>query len=80
MFKQRRLTIPKSFFIKRTHSIRQIALDNMELTRAVEALLQSKKPFIVAGGGVHYAKACETLQKFAEKYQIPVAETQAGKI
>ena len=70
---------PEEFFIKRTHSIRQIALDNMELTRAVEALLQSKKPFIVAGGGVHYAKACETLQKFAEKYQIPVAETQAGK-
>ena len=70
---------PEEFFIKRTHSIRQIALDNMELTRAVEALLQSKKPFIVAGGGVHYAKACETLQKFAEKYQIPVAETSAGK-
>ena len=70
---------PEEFFIKRTHSIRQIALDNMELTRAVEALLQSKKPFIVAGGGVQYAKACETLQKFAEKYQIPVAETSAGK-
>ncbi len=70
---------PEEFFIKRTHSIRQIALDNMELTRAVEALLQSKKPFIVAGGGVYYAKACETLQKFAEKYQIPVAETSAGK-
>ena len=70
---------PKDFFIKRTHSIRQIDLDDMELARAVETLLQSKKPFIVAGGGVHYAKACETLQKFAEKYQIPVAETQAGK-
>ena len=70
---------PKDFFIKRTHSIRQIDLDDMELARAVETLLQSKKPFIVAGGGVHYAKACETLQKFAEKYQIPVAETSAGK-
>jgi 3D-(3,5/4)-trihydroxycyclohexane-1,2-dione acylhydrolase (decyclizing) len=70
---------PEEFFIKRTHSIRQIALDNAELTRAVEALLQSKKPLIVAGGGVHYAKACEALQKFAGKYQIPVAETQAGK-
>ncbi|MEY8211623.1 MAG: 3D-(3,5/4)-trihydroxycyclohexane-1,2-dione acylhydrolase (decyclizing), partial [Gammaproteobacteria bacterium] len=70
---------PEDFFIKRTHSIRQIDLDDMELARAVETLLQSKKPFIVAGGGVHYAKACETLQKFAEKYQIPVAETSAGK-
>lgn len=70
---------PEEFFAKRTHFIRQIALDDMELTRAVEKLLQSKKPLIVAGGGVHYAKACEALQQFSEKHQIPVAETQAGK-
>tara|TARA_B110000305_G_scaffold241686_1_gene316994 strand:- start:97 stop:1953 length:1857 start_codon:yes stop_codon:yes gene_type:complete len=70
---------PEAFFTKQTHSIRQIKLDDAELKRAIEVLLKSKKPLIIAGGGVHYAKACEDLQNFAKKHQIPVAETSAGK-
>ena len=70
---------PDNFFTKRTHSIRQIRIDNVELAHAVEILKQSKKPLIIAGGGVHYAEACITLQQFAKKHQIPVAETSAGK-
>ena len=42
-------------------------------------LKNSKKPLIIAGGGVHYASACNTLQEFSKKYKIPVAETSAGK-
>ena len=34
---------------------------------------------IIAGGGVHYAQACEELARFAARHAIPVAETQAGK-
>jgi 3D-(3,5/4)-trihydroxycyclohexane-1,2-dione acylhydrolase (decyclizing) len=70
---------PEDFFIKRTHSIRQIKIDDVELASAIEVLLQAKNPLIVSGGGVHYAKACEALQQFAKKHQIPVAETSAGK-
>ena len=34
---------------------------------------------IVAGGGVLYSQAEEQLIAFAEKHNIPVVETQAGK-
>ena len=70
---------PEDFFVKRTHSIRKIKIDDAELALAVETLKNSKKPLIIAGGGVHYADACIALQEFAKKYQIPVAETSAGK-
>ena len=70
---------PEDFFVKRTHSIRKIKIDDAELARAVETLKNSKKPLIIVGGGVHYADACIALQEFAKKYQIPVAETSAGK-
>jgi 3D-(3,5/4)-trihydroxycyclohexane-1,2-dione acylhydrolase (decyclizing) len=39
----------------------------------------AKAPVIVAGGGVHYAFATHALGWFADHYQIPVVETQAGK-
>ena len=34
---------------------------------------------IIAGGGVQYSKATEQLKNFAEKHQIPVVETIAGR-
>ena len=70
---------PEDFFKKRVHNIRKIKVDNEELVRVTEILKNSKKPMIIAGGGVHYANACDTLKKFSEKYKIPVAETSAGK-
>ena len=70
---------PEDFFKKRVHNIRKIKVDNEELVRVTEILKNSKKPLIIAGGGVHYANACDTLKKFSEKYKIPVAETSAGK-
>jgi len=50
-----------------------------ELARAVAVLRESKRPLIVAGGGVLYAQAGEALRAFAEAHRVPVAETQAGK-
>ncbi len=49
------------------------------LNRAVELIRASRKPLIVAGGGVLYSEACEALAKFAAATGIPVGETQAGK-
>jgi 3D-(3,5/4)-trihydroxycyclohexane-1,2-dione acylhydrolase (decyclizing) len=46
----------------------------------VAALLAgASRPVIVAGGGVLYARAEDGLRAFAERHNIPVVETQAGK-
>lgn len=51
----------------------------VEFEEAVAALKAAKNPIIVAGGGVHFAGATQTLKRFAETHSIPVVETQAGK-
>ena len=70
---------PEEFFKKRIHTIRKIKIDDDELAQVIEILKNSKKPLIIAGGGVHYANACNSLKEFSKKYKIPVAETSAGK-
>jgi len=50
-----------------------------ELAAAADCLRKAKRPLIVAGGGVLYAKATAELRAFADAHGIPVAETQAGK-
>ncbi len=70
---------PTSFFDKQTHRILRAGADSNELNAAVAAIRAAKRPLIIAGGGVHYSAATETLADFARKHRIPVAETQAGK-
>src|SRR5687767_1587795 len=70
---------PAEFFQRRVHRIRRLAPDAGELISAAQALKRSKKPMIIAGGGVKYALAEKRLAAFAEEHGIPVAETQAGK-
>ncbi|MEG3079401.1 3D-(3,5/4)-trihydroxycyclohexane-1,2-dione acylhydrolase (decyclizing) [Halomonas sp. 5021] len=70
---------PEAFFASKVHRIRRSPPDAYELSQAVDALKQAKRPLIIAGGGVHYAAACEDLAEFAKARGIPVAETQAGK-
>src|SRR5499427_5159303 len=47
--------------------------------RAVGLIRASKKPLIIAGGGVIYSEASEALSNFVTLTGVPVAETQAGK-
>jgi len=70
---------PVSFFEKRVHGIDRRPLSVSARERAVELISRSKRPLIIAGGGVHYADAQQQLAQFAEQFCIPVAETQAGK-
>ena len=49
------------------------------ILEAVKMLEKSKSPLILAGGGIHISGATNTLEKFAEKYGIPVAHTMTGK-
>ena len=70
---------PAEFFRRRAHTIRKPLADARELEAVVRALRKSKKPLIVAGGGVKYSPAEKRLAAFAEAHGVPVAETQAGK-
>lgn len=70
---------PERFFEPRVHRIRRPGPDEGELAAVAEALRRAEKPLIVAGGGVHYSLAADTLARFAERHGVPVAETQAGK-
>lgn len=70
---------PEAFFAPRVWHARRPRPDQGELARAVAAIRAARHPVIVAGGGVHYSGATDALRAFAEAYNIPVAETQAGK-
>ncbi len=70
---------PESFFAERIWMPRRPQPDTVELDAAVAALKASKKPVIIAGGGVLYSEAAGALRTFAEKHGIPVMETNAGK-
>ncbi len=70
---------PEDLFEERVWAIRRPKADSESLARAVRAIQTSKKPLIVAGGGVLYSEASEALAKFVSQTGIPVGETQAGK-
>jgi len=70
---------PESFLEKKVWHLDRHALNPRALKEAVSILSKAQKPLIVAGGGVHYSQAAETLRAFSETFGIPVSETQAGK-
>jgi len=70
---------PVIFFDKKVHRIRRAGPDADEINDAAAVLKTAKKPMIIAGGGVQYSKAIAEVTSFAEKYQIPVVETIAGR-
>ena len=70
---------PDAMFEKKVHRIRRIAPDKAEIADARTALLAAKRPMIIAGGGVQYARAAQDLAAFAEAHRIPVVETIAGR-
>ena len=70
---------PESFFAPKVHRVRSVLPDPVELERAAELLKSAQRPLIIAGGGVQYGDAIDTLRVFAETHQIPVVETIAGR-
>ena len=70
---------PDYFFQKRVHKITRPTPVMEELEEAVAAIMESKNPIVICGGGVRYSEAGETLEKFCETFNIPFGETQAGK-
>lgn len=70
---------PVEFLEKRVWYVDRMPASEQAVARAAEVVRKAKKPVIISGGGVRYSDAGAEVQKFAEKYGIPVAETQAGK-
>ena len=70
---------PAAFFEKRIWHIQRSRPDKQALLRAVESIKKSKKPLIIAGGGVIYSEATAELKKLVNATGIPVVETFAGK-
>ncbi|WP_371367143.1 3D-(3,5/4)-trihydroxycyclohexane-1,2-dione hydrolase [Sporomusa rhizae] len=70
---------PVEFFAKRIHYIERRLPSRGEIERAAAKLTRKKKPIIICGGGVVYSEAGNELIQFAEKFNIPICETQAGK-
>ncbi|MBQ6065839.1 MAG: 3D-(3,5/4)-trihydroxycyclohexane-1,2-dione acylhydrolase (decyclizing) [Clostridia bacterium] len=70
---------PERFFQKRVHKFTRITPDADELTDIAAIIAGAKKPLLIAGGGVRYSEAGEAVEAFAERFNIPFAETQSGK-
>lgn len=70
---------PEEFFQKRVWHVPRNRADLAALGKAADWIRGAKRPMIVAGGGVLYSEATDTLQSFVEQTGIPVGETMAGK-
>ena len=70
---------PVAFFEERVHYVRRPSPDQRDIAAAAAALRDAERPLLIAGGGVHYADAAQTLTDFAVAHGIPVVETVAGK-
>lgn len=70
---------PLNFFQKKVWRIERRQPDERRIEEATALLRRAKRPYILAGGGVHYAKAWEELRRFSDAFGIPVGETHSGR-
>ena len=70
---------PLDFFAERVHVRARPGADGERLAAAAALIARASRPFVIAGGGVHYSDAGEALARFATRFGIVVGETQAGK-
>jgi 3D-(3,5/4)-trihydroxycyclohexane-1,2-dione acylhydrolase (decyclizing) len=73
------IEVPDEFLAKRVWRIPRNRCDEALLAEAATWIRSAKQPLIIAGGGVLYSEATDTLSSFAAATGIPVGETQAGK-
>ncbi len=70
---------PDYFLQKRVWYMDRRVPSEREIDAACEMIKNSKKPMIIVGGGVTYSDSDKAVLKMAEKFNIPIGETQAGK-
>ncbi len=70
---------PKYMFEKRVNRITRLVAVKEEIDEAVKAIKAAKHPLVVVGGGARYSEAGSVIEEYCQKYNVPFAETQAGK-
>ncbi|HXC78540.1 MAG TPA: 3D-(3,5/4)-trihydroxycyclohexane-1,2-dione acylhydrolase (decyclizing) [Candidatus Acidoferrum sp.] len=70
---------PAEFLEDRVWHVGRPLPDPAALDRAVTIIRTSKRPLLIAGGGVIYSEATDVLRRLVDATGIPVGETQAGK-
>lgn len=70
---------PAYMFEKTVRRIARMAPCADEIKDAAEAIKKARYPLVIVGGGAKYSEAGEAIAAFCEKFNIPFAETQAGK-
>ncbi|MGH9162706.1 MAG: 3D-(3,5/4)-trihydroxycyclohexane-1,2-dione acylhydrolase (decyclizing) [Vicinamibacteraceae bacterium] len=70
---------PEALLRKRVWTIPRLRPDATLLADAAALLRQAARPVIIAGGGVHYSNAIDSLRALVEATKVAVVETQAGK-
>ncbi len=70
---------PAALFEPRVWTVARPRADEGLLAQAAALIRGAAHPLIVAGGGVIYAAATESLRRVVEATGIPVGETHAGK-
>jgi len=70
---------PAGLFERRVWHIARLRPEPALLDRAAEWIRSSRRPLVIAGGGVIYSEAANALAALAIATGVPVGETQAGK-
>ena len=70
---------PINFFRKQVWRIERRQPDARRIDEAIALLRDAERPYILAGGGVHYSKAWSELREFSDRFGIPVGETHSGR-
>ena len=70
---------PVAMFAERLHRVPRPRPDEAALVEAGRLLQAAQRPLLVVGGGVRYSGAAAQALSFAERHQVPVVETVAGR-
>ena len=70
---------PAALFEPRVWTIARPRADRERLQEGAALIRASRRPMIIAGGGVLYSEATDALRHFVDATGIAVGETQAGK-
>jgi 3D-(3,5/4)-trihydroxycyclohexane-1,2-dione acylhydrolase (decyclizing) len=70
---------PEQLFERRVWELERRPPVAERIEDLIRMLRAAERPFLIAGGGVHYSEAWAELAEFAEAFGIPVGETSAGK-
>lgn len=71
--------LPRGAFARLPSPMVNPTIDVAQARHIASALATAQRPVILAGGGVHIARASAELQALAEALEVPVAHTLMGK-